>query len=157
MSLTAYTIERRFRVTPERLFRAMTDPADVAVWIWGPYGRDVRVETDLVPGGALRATTDVTGRGWGVDVAGLRGVYVEVRPPSRLVHTLHWDAPVGYNAPGKNPVDEVVVIGIEPDGDGSRFVYSHLGIPDDGVSAPEHERSMRACFDLLERHLAGNP
>ena len=153
----SYTIERKFPVSPERLFRALTEPADLVAWIWGPYGRDVRATVDLVVGGQFQVTTNVAGRGWGRDVAGMRGVYAEVRPPTHLVHTLHWDAPVGYNAPGMDPVDEVVVVDIEPDPAGSRIVYSHLGIPDDGVSAAEHQRSVHVTFDLLERHLAANP
>src|SRR5207248_2416828 len=70
---------------------------------------------------------------------GMRGIYVDVRPGKRLVHTLNWDADVGYNAPGADALDEVVIAEIEPDGRGSRLSYTHLGIPEGGGAAAEHE------------------
>ena len=76
--------------------------------------------------------------------------------PHRLVHTVHWDAPVGYNEPGMHPIDEVLIIEIEPHEDGCRLRYTHLGIPDDGMSAAEHERSVRATLDVLARRLGAS-
>ncbi len=158
MALVSYTIVRTFPVPPERLWRGFTDPADVVHWVWGDYSKDVRAAIDLREGGAYEFTMDVSGqKGWDRDRVGMRGLFAEVRPPVRLVHTLHWDAPVGYNAAGKDPVDEVVHVEIAPDPSGSRLSYTHMGIPDDGVSAPEHERSVRATLDLLARRLAASP
>lgn len=154
MPLTSYTIERPFRVSPERLFRAFTDPSDVRAWVWGQDGRDVRVELDLRPGGALQVTTVVDGPQGADTRIGYRGQVVLFEAGRRLVHTLHWDAPVGYNAAGLDPVDEVLDIEVVPDGETSRLCYTHRGIPDDGQSAREHERSVRVTLDCLERHLA---
>jgi uncharacterized protein YndB with AHSA1/START domain len=153
MSLTAYTIDRTFPVEPERLFRAFTDPDDLKAWVWGAEAQGVTAEVDLRPGGLFQMAIRMTTPEGGEEVAGFRGVYVAVEPPRRLVHTVHWDAPVGYNAPGMHPVDEVLVTEIDPHEGGSRLRYTHLGIPDDGVSAPEHERSVRATLDVLQRHL----
>lgn len=158
MRLIGYTLCRTFRASPSRVFRAFTDPEDLAAWVWGEYSKDVRATLDLRPGGAFEITTDVSGRtGWGRERAGMRGLFVEVLPAAKLVHTLHWDAPVGYNAAGKDPVDEVISVTFEADPAGTRLSYTHLGIPDDGISAPEHERSVRSTFDLLERRLTACP
>ena len=155
MSLTQYTIERKFPVSAERLYRAFVDPGDIKVWYWGNKRKNVEVEQDLRIGGRFSVVTDVSNRkGWGSDQAGMRGMYLVIEPGKKLIHTLHWDAPVGYNEPGMNPLDEVIVVNIEPHGDGSALQYIHMGIPDDGVSAPEHERSVRITMDLLEKHLA---
>ena len=156
MSLTQYTIERTFPVDAERLYRAFIDPDDLKVWVWGPDARDVRSEIDLRINGAYDISMDVSGRkGWGGPRAGMRGIYLVVNPGRKLIYTLHWDAPVGYNAPGMNPLDEVIVVDIQPEGDGCRLKYTHMGIPDDGKSAREHERSVRETLELLDKHLKG--
>ncbi len=157
MRLASYTVERTLPATPERVYRALTVPADLAAWAWGTYGNDVRAEADAVVGGAFEITTDAEGLGWGTRRAGMRGVYLDLRPGARVAHTLHWDAPVGYNEPGQDPLDEAYVFDLVPDGAGCRMRFSHLGIPDDGISAKEHERSMRLCFDVLARHLEAHP
>ncbi len=153
MPLTSYTIERTFPVSQERLFRALTDPEDLKVWVWGSEGRDVEADVDLKVGGQVRTTTRVDRPDGNEERAGFRGVFALIEPPRRLVHTVHWDASVGYNAPGMNPVDEVIAAEVEPCAEGCRLRYTHLGIPDDGVSAAEHERSVRITLDVLERHL----
>ena len=155
MPLTSYTIERSFPVPAARLFRAFTDPADLAAWIWGPGARDVRAEVDARVGGGFCVTTDGAGLGKVGARAGMLGTFVVLDPPLRLVHTLRWDSFVGYNAKGMDPLDEAVVVEIEPHAGGTRLRYVHVGIPDDGVAAPEHERSVRACLDHLAAHLSG--
>lgn len=154
MTLTSYTIDRTFPVPPERLFRAFTDPEDLRAWVWGADAPGVTAEVDLRVGGLVRVTMRMPDAEGGEQVMGFRGVYAEVDAPRRLVHTVHWDSSVGYNEPGMNPVDEVLVTAIEPHENGARLRYTHLGIPDDGQSAPEHERSVRVTLDVLERHLA---
>ncbi len=149
MKLASYTIERRFTVAPDRLFRAFTVPAELEAWVWGEYGIAVRAVADLRVNGTFDITADLGREGRG----GMRGVYLQIEPGRRLVHTLHWDAPVGYNGPGMNPLDEVVVVDVLPDGDGSLLRYHHLGIPDDGASCAAHERAVRGTLDLLERHV----
>ncbi len=153
MQLTSYTIERAYPVSPDRLFQAFTDPDDLRIWVWGNEGRNVEAAVDLHPGGRLSVTTEADWPGWPHPRAGYRGVVVEALPGKRLVHTVHWDAPVGYNAEGMDPVDEVLVIDIAAHADGSLLRYTHLGIPDDGQSAAEHERSVRITLDFLEQHL----
>jgi len=156
MPLTSYTIERTFTVAPERLFRAFVDPEDLKVWVWGAGARGVEADLDVRPGGRLCVTTEVEGPDGKTNRFGWRGVVLEVDPGRRLVHTLHWDAPVGYNEPGMNPVDEAILAEFLPDEQGCRLRYTHLGIPDDGQSAAEHERSVRVTFDDLETHLAAS-
>jgi uncharacterized protein YndB with AHSA1/START domain len=143
--LVSYRIERRFAVPPERLFRAFTDPEELAGWVYGADARGLVAEVDPRSGGALRLSKD------GASL--MRGLFVDVCPPSRIVHTVHWDADVGYNRSGEDPVDELVVVEIAADPAGSRLAYLHAGIPDDGESAREHERSVRATLDDLARRL----
>ena len=157
MALVSYTVVRPFEASPARLFRGLTEPADLAAWAWGERARGVRAQVDLRPGGAFEITMQAPGSGDAGKRDGMRGMYVDVRPGKRLVHTLHWDADVGYNAPPADPLDEVVVAEIEPDGRGSRLSYTHLGIPEGGGAAAEHERSVRATLEDLARRLAAAP
>jgi len=73
---------------PERVFQAMTDPAQTAQW-WGDKGMD-RVtggHADVRPGGTWSS------EGVGVDGTKFRvdGEYLEVDPPRLLVHTWNPD------------------------------------------------------------------
>jgi uncharacterized protein YndB with AHSA1/START domain len=74
-------IERTFRATPERVFDAFTDPAQLAKW-WGPEGwrTDTR-EFDLKPGGMWRHTM----RGPAGEAFPNEDRFVEVDRPRRLV------------------------------------------------------------------------
>ena len=62
------------RATPERVFRALTDKADLEAWFVKEATIDLRV------GGALRLV-------W--DPESVEGTFLEVDPPRRLVFT--WD------------------------------------------------------------------
>ena len=61
-------------VSPERVWRALTDPAEIERWF------DCKTEIDLRPGGALRFT-------WGDEVA--RGRVEIVEPPHRFAYRWH--------------------------------------------------------------------
>ena len=73
---------------PRRLvFAAFTEPAHLPNWLTGPDGWSMPVcEVDLRTGGAWRF-------GWrheNGEVLEMRGVYLEIVPPERLVNTERW-------------------------------------------------------------------
>lgn len=143
-------IERRFDAPPSRVYAAWTEPELLARWIWASLGKEVWAERDLRVGGAYRVYSKVAGGahqgpGW----SGMCGLYVVIEPDRKLVQTLHWDADVGYNRPSQLALDEVVSVSLEPDGEGTRMRFVHMGIPDDGQSAPTHRVGIEESFDLL--------
>jgi len=73
---------------PRRLvFEAHTNPAHLPHWMLGPAGWTMPVcEIDLRPGGAWHF---VWRKSDGTEMA-MRGVYLEVVPPERLVSTESW-------------------------------------------------------------------
>lgn len=74
---------RTFDAPRERVFRAFTEPGQLARW-WGPRGWGTETRTlDLRPGGSWHyCMTGPDGmESWGL------GTYQEVTPPSRLVYT----------------------------------------------------------------------
>ncbi|MHB8384748.1 MAG: SRPBCC family protein [Candidatus Binataceae bacterium] len=74
-------LTRIFDVPRDLVFRAWTDPKQVAQW-WGPSGFTNPVcELDVRPGGALR----VHMRAPDGTVYPMSGVYQEINPPERLV------------------------------------------------------------------------
>jgi uncharacterized protein YndB with AHSA1/START domain len=147
---------RRFAAPVSRVWRAFTTPADMA-WMWTGYAENCVAENDLQVGGRYSVYTDsnATADGWHSDRIGRLGIYVEVVPEERLVYTLHWDAPVGYNQQGGVVTDEVMEVTFAADGDGTIVELRHRGIPDDGVSAVEHGKALAQEFDYLARLVEG--
>jgi uncharacterized protein YndB with AHSA1/START domain len=143
------TINRRFLASPERVWRAFTDPGDMAAWMWAGLGDNPRATADVRPGGRYEVAIDHAEDGWDGDSAAKRGTYAVVEPPHRLVFTVHWDAPMGYNQQGSCVPSEVVVVRLSADGDGTLMQFEHHGVPDDGVAAPAHEAGISAEFDVL--------
>ena len=81
-----FELQRTFRASPERVFRAWTQPAALREW-WCPAGWVAdKIAIDLQIGGAYsiamsRANARVS----------VNGEFLEVRPPERLVYTWRWE------------------------------------------------------------------
>ena len=82
-------LQRRFRASSERVFRAWTQPVALREW-WCPAGWAAgEIKIDLRVGGLYRIAMIWAGdAGPGVSVA---GQFLEVRPPERLVYTWRWE------------------------------------------------------------------
>ena len=151
---TQVLVSRRLRAPVERVYRAFTDPVDMAGWMWGPLSANTLAEVDLRVGGRYSVYVDATpgSDAWPGDRWGMAGVYAVIEPNERLVYTIHWDAPVGYNQePAGRVLDEVLIVDFAPIPEGTRVEMRHVGIPDDGVSALEHGKGLAATFDDLAR------
>ena len=77
-------LERLIKAPRERVFKAWTDPEQIAKW-WGPRGVSTpreSIELDLRPGGRMRfdMVDDATGT-----VYPNSGIVLEVEPPARIV------------------------------------------------------------------------
>ena len=77
------TIRRQLGAPPERVWRALTDPAALVAWLW-PARLRTTAEVDLRPGGRYRIAAAEA------DMA-VSGVYEEVSEPHRLVFSWRWD------------------------------------------------------------------
>jgi uncharacterized protein YndB with AHSA1/START domain len=76
-------VKRRFKATPEFIYRAHTDPKLIQQWMLGPDGWKMPVcISEARPGGKIRYEwTD--GKGGGFH---LTGEYLELDPFARIVH-----------------------------------------------------------------------
>lgn len=80
-------MSRLFDAPRQLVWEAHTNPKHLPQWMLGPPGWTMPVcEIDLRPGGAWRF---VWRKSEGEEME-MRGVYREVKPPERLVHTEKW-------------------------------------------------------------------
>jgi uncharacterized protein YndB with AHSA1/START domain len=100
------TIEREIvlKAAPERVFRALTDPAELVKWFTHS------AEVDLRPGGTLRFT-------W-ADYGAVPGRILEVDPPRRFVYAWTQQPDVG---------ETTIAIDLEPVAEGTRLRVVHTG------------------------------
>ena len=148
--------KRTFDVPAARVFRAWTDPAELATWAWGSLGRDVTAEVDARVGGSYRIQTSVDdAQGWPHTDWAMRGTYVEVEPDRRLVYTLQWDAPVGYNQGDQRVPDEIVAVDLTEEDGKTHVAVRHFGMPadPDGISATAHGKALVEVLAYLARTL----
>jgi uncharacterized protein YndB with AHSA1/START domain len=142
-----HTLEmsRVFDASRDDVFRAWTDPAELASW-WGPGEFTCpEANVDLRPGGNYRLVMQPT-QG---DAMVLIGTYREVQPPERLVYTWKWES--GW----PDPTELVVTVEFRDLGEKTEVVLKQEGMTsEDGVGMQRW--GWDGGLDKLERHLAGS-
>ena len=111
------TLERELPAPPERVFRALTNPDDLATWWKGMHGIS-RAVMDLRPGGKYRFEYAMPNG----QIAVVHGIVREVESPRRLVMT--WFSPDHPN------LETVVSFHLEPKGKGTLLKLRHTGLTD---------------------------
>ena len=131
---TVLRFERRLGHPPEKVFRAISDPAEMRHWF--PAG----VETELRPGAPIRFSFGEE------DAETPGGEVLEVDPPKLLVYT--WG-------------DDVLRWEIVPEGGGSRLYFSQTIAPEGGSGGlPGSARNAAGwdvCLARLEARVDGDP
>jgi uncharacterized protein YndB with AHSA1/START domain len=147
VSETSVRLERHFEAPVKQVFRAWSHPQALGSWIWGSLSVNVESAVDFRPGGSFRVSTARPDGGrWAVS-----GSYVEIVPNQRIIHTLEWDAPMGYESLG-----EKVSIELEERDGGTTLRFDHEGVS--GQEArDEHARGWGNALDALDRYLKAKP
>jgi uncharacterized protein YndB with AHSA1/START domain len=151
MTELALVVRRTIRASPERLFAAWTEPAQLRLW-WGPaHVACPAAEVDLRVGGRYRlANQFADGSIWWI-----AGTFETVEPPRLLIYS--WELSAGDLAPGGMPppvqAAERVTIRFEPHGDTTEVVVIHERIADE-PSRVSHEQGWFGCLDGLIEYLA---
>lgn len=101
-----------FDASADRLFRLLTEPAELAKW-WGPQGFSIpEVEVDLRVGGGYRFTMQPPEG----EAFHLSGEFLEIRAPTVLRFTFRWEEPV--------PDDRETVVALSLDSMESRTMVT---------------------------------
>jgi uncharacterized protein YndB with AHSA1/START domain len=109
-------MKRHFKVSPERVFDAWTDPRIAGRWLFtGPTSQTHEIELDVRVGGKWR----IMDRRDGTDYTAI-GEYLEVDRPRRLVFT--------FGMPMFSPEFDRIIVEVEPDGDGALMTMIQEGI-----------------------------
>jgi uncharacterized protein YndB with AHSA1/START domain len=135
--------ERVFNASRDRVWRAFTDPREVAQW-WGRGNRLVIEKMEVERGGHWRYVEHAP-----EGVSGFEGRYREVTPKERLVRTFEWDG-----MPGHVIVETVT---LEDLGDRTRVVtlsLFHTGEERDGMLHAGMEGGLNESYAALDRLLA---
>ncbi|ATW46848.1 SRPBCC family protein [Streptomyces xantholiticus] len=122
------------------VFRALTEPQELAKW-WGPDGFTIpNVESDLRPGGSYRIAMQPPEG----DLFCLVGEFVEVDPPERLSYTFRWEDP--------DPEDRETVVTLslrDIGGTRAELVFSQGDFATEGRQAL-HEEGWTQSLNKLE-------
>jgi uncharacterized protein YndB with AHSA1/START domain len=132
------SLERTLSAPREVVFRALTEPDELAKW-WGPKGfSSPSVDFDPQVGGSYRIAMQPPDG----ELFHLSGEFREVEPPSRLAYTFRWDPP--------NPDDRetVATLELEALGDETKVVLTH-GAFSSEERLSLHEGGWTDSFDRL--------
>jgi uncharacterized protein YndB with AHSA1/START domain len=136
--------ERVFDAARERVWRAFTDPAQIAQW-WGRGHKLVVERMEVERGGHWRFVEHAP-----EGVHGFEGRYREVTPPERLAMTFEWDGMPGYV--------EVTTITLDDLGAGRTRVVTHVLFftreERDGMLEGGMEQGLNESYAALDRLLA---
>lgn len=137
-------VERVFNATRERVWRAFTDPEQLAQW-WGRGNKLVIERMELERGGHWRFIEHAP-----EGLHGFEGRFREVTPPERLVQTFEWDGMPGYVA--------ITSVAFNDLGDGRTRVVStslfHTTEERDGMLSSGMEHGLNQGYAALDGLLA---
>lgn len=134
-------VRRVIRASPERLFDAWTEPAQLKQW-WGPQAVTcIAAEVDLRVGGRYRIANQFPDG----KVLWINGEFEAIERPQRLVYTWRLTAEAGPS--------ERVSVTFEPRGQGTEVVVAHERILN-AAMRDMHEQGWFGCLDGLAEFLA---
>jgi uncharacterized protein YndB with AHSA1/START domain len=139
----ALQIKRVVRAPASAVFRACTEPEELAKW-WGPRGFTTpSIEVDLRVGGRCRIAMQPPEG----DLFHLTGAFREVDPPTRLAYTFVWEPP--------DPDDRETVVTLSfRDMDGSTEVNFTQGVFATEQRRALHEQGWTESLERLQELLS---
>jgi uncharacterized protein YndB with AHSA1/START domain len=138
---TSLHIRRVFNASRERLFQAWTDPNKMTEWFCHakPELIGQLVVMDVRPGGRYGFDiSDADGR-----VFKVRGEYLEIKAPEKLVFTWFWETEPEYG-------DTVVTLEFVDLGEKSELIMTHERFANSDAR-DKHNSGWAFCLDSLQR------
>ena len=137
------TVSRVIDAPRVLVFKAWTDPEQIARW-WGPKGfTTIDYDMDIRPGGAYRLRMRSPE---GTDHR-KRGVYREVREPERIVFTFAWEEP-----DGRLGHELLVTVTFEAVGAKTRLTL-HQAIFDSTANCESHVAGWTSCLERFGEYM----
>lgn len=134
------TIRRRFRASPARVFKAWTEPAQIARW-FGPGKIDIlEAVFEARAGGRF----SVHGRSPDGEDHRVSGIVQEAVPDAKVIYTWAWQS-----TPER---ESLVTVEFKPDGDGTLLVLTHEKFFDESAR-DRHNTGWTGGLDKLEAYL----
>jgi uncharacterized protein YndB with AHSA1/START domain len=134
---TALTLQRTFPAPRERVFRAWSDPKELALWFSPtPDHKPVVAEMDFRIGGKYRLEVHHKGG----NIHRLHGTYKEIVPPEKIAFTWSWG-----EAPDANI--SVVTVEFRDLGNSTEITLTHEGLP----SVEERDKHFQGWSGVLEQ------
>ena len=138
---TTLQIRRTFRAPREKLFQAWVDPKKMTEWFCHakPNLIGKLVVMDVRPGGKYGFdVTDAEGK-----VFKVRGEYLEIKEPEKLVFTWFWETEPAYG-------NTVVTLEFVDLGDESELILTHERFANSDARN-KHSNGWAFCLDALQR------
>jgi uncharacterized protein YndB with AHSA1/START domain len=139
---TALTITRTFAAPRERVFRAWTDPKELARWFApSPDHKTVVSEFDFKVGGNYRFEVHHKGG----NIHRISGTYRDITPPEKVVFTWGW---------GQDPVESESIVTIEFHdlGPSTEITLTHVQLPS-VEERDKHSHGWNGVFEQLAKYL----
>ena len=127
-------ISAHLEASPARVWRALTDPEELAAWYW-PASLSPKATSDPTVGGLFGITT-------ASDDMAFAGEYLELEPPHRIVQSWRWAG---------DDRDSRVTIDLTPAGTGTDVVVTHAEL--DEETAEMYRVGWQSCLERLPAHL----
>ncbi|HWR85978.1 MAG TPA: SRPBCC domain-containing protein [Rhodoglobus sp.] len=137
--MTELRILRVVPASPERVWRAFTDPAALAAWFW-PERWQTTAEVELMAGGRYRIASPISGMA-------VSGEYTVVDEPTKLAFSWRWDGEGGTSS---------VTIELAPVDAGTGITVTHERFADVDTR-DQHVQGWNDCLDRLPRYLEAQP
>ncbi len=137
------TVSRVIDVPRPLVFKAWTDPEQIARW-WGPKGfTTVEYEMDVRPGGAYRSVM----RSPAGEDHRKRGIYREIVEPERIVFTFAWE-----DVDGHLGVETLITVTFEALGAKTRLTLRQTGF--DSVEwRDSHVGGWTSCLERFGEYM----
>lgn len=142
---TTLKLRRTFQAPRERVFRAWTDPKELALWFAPTADYTTRVpELDLRVGGKYRV--EMHHKGGNVNKVG--GTYREIKPPEKIVFTWRWE----HDA---TQTESLVTLEFFDLGAATEVMLTHVQLPG-AEDRNKHEQGWIGCLARLGEYVQAN-
>ena len=141
---TTLQIKRTFLAARDKVFRAWTDPTELARWFAPSADYSTVVpELDLRVGGAYRLEMHHKDG----NVHRVSGTYREIKPPEKLAFTWRWEQE-------PNAQESLVTVEFHDRGDSTEIVLTHEQLPN-SEQRDKHSQGWNGCLEQLSKFLQG--